>query len=63
MQVQKDSRHAKVKPALNKGACVLGTAEDLLEMTDLGTALTAAPGTAGSEMFPVRPSLWEQYMH
>lgn len=42
---------------------MLGTPEDLLEMTDLGIALTAAPEAAGSEMFPVRPSLWEQYMH
>lgn len=42
---------------------MLGTPEDPLEMTDLGIALTAAPEAAGSEMFPVRPSLWEQYMH
>lgn len=42
---------------------MLGTPEDLFEMTDLGIALTAAPEAAGSEMFPVRPSLWEQYMH
>lgn len=39
---------------------MLGTPEDLLGMIDLGTAVTAAPG-AGSKMFPVHPSLWEQY--
>lgn len=37
-----------------------GTPEDLLEMTDLGTAVTAAPGASGSEMFPACLPLWEQ---
>lgn len=40
-----------------------GTPKDLLELTELSTAVTAAPGAASSKMFPVHLSLGEQYMH
>lgn len=36
---------------------MLGTPEDLLEVTDIRAAVTAAPGAAGSEVFPMHPSL------
>lgn len=35
----------------------------LQELPDFGTALTAAPEAAGSEIFPMHLSLWEQSWH